>query len=59
MSKGTKDEIKNKKCYKHQIDVLQNISIETYYDAFRSFTSEETVNKYLQKAYNIKNYLKK
>ncbi|MDR1029734.1 MAG: GNAT family N-acetyltransferase [Treponema sp.] len=43
-----------RKCYKNQIIILQNISIKTYYDTFRSFTSEETMKTYLEEAYDIK-----
>jgi ribosomal protein S18 acetylase RimI-like enzyme len=45
--------LKIRKCYKNQIEILQNISIETYHDTFRTFTDEETMEKYLDEAYNI------
>jgi ribosomal protein S18 acetylase RimI-like enzyme len=46
-------DLKIRKCYKNQITILQNISIKTYYDTFRTFTNKETMKKYLEEAYNI------
>jgi ribosomal protein S18 acetylase RimI-like enzyme len=39
-------------CSLKELDTLQEIGYETYDDTFRSMNTQETINKYLQKAFN-------
>jgi len=45
---------KIKKCTNEDLLILQNISIETFYDTFKDQNSLENMNAYLEKAFNLK-----
>lgn len=46
--------IKIKKCTKEELEILQNISISTFYDTFKEQNSAKNMNAYLEKAFNTK-----
>jgi ribosomal protein S18 acetylase RimI-like enzyme len=46
-------ELTIKKCSPGQVNTLRDVSVKTFYDAFRSFTSEETMGKFLRTAYSM------
>lgn len=45
---------KIKKCTNEDLLILQNISIETFYDTFKDQNSLENMNAYLEKAFKLK-----
>lgn len=45
---------KIKKCNNEDLLILQNISMETFYDTFKDQNSLENMNAYLEKAFNLK-----
>src|SRR5699024_2463052 len=46
--------IKIKKCNHADLQLLQEISIETFNDTFKDQNSPENMNTYLEKAFNLK-----
>lgn len=46
--------IKTKKCKREDLEILQEISIETFNDTFKNQNSPENMKAYLEKAFNAK-----
>jgi len=46
--------IKIKKCNREDLEILQEISIETFNDTFKDQNSAENMNAYMKKAFNLK-----
>ncbi|MDX5474202.1 MAG: GNAT family N-acetyltransferase, partial [Bacillaceae bacterium] len=45
--------VKKKKCTGEDLDILQEISIETFNDTFKDQNSPENMKAYLEKAFNL------